>query len=204
MRSYRQAVRDIHIIKQQVGLDDELYRDIVEQVTGERSVKGLPLGELENVLVALRRFQSAAGRPPTRKSRDQHASGIASQQRIIPHLMEYLGWDSWRPVSNLCKRITGWDDTRKCSTAELRKVILAMVAMIERNHETGKRTLTHTELFEFRTFTRRTKNPDNGSVPSIAETPHRVLGGSPDSSATQPNQHTAKGEHHVNCQPQPG
>lgn len=149
--TYSHAVRDIHIIKNQAGLDEETYRDIVEQVTGKRSVKDLPLRELELVLVALRRIGSS-GRAAA------NAKTNGPQHGMIAHLMEYLGWN-WQQTAKLCKRITGWSNTQKCSAAELRKVITAMVHMVEQNHTSGKRTLTHTELFEFRRHTQRLVEP---------------------------------------------
>ncbi len=144
-------IRRIHSVAYgRLKLDEETYRTIVLAANdrGKTSCTDLTDHELELVLVALRRLSGS--RAAARSNEPQH--------NMIPHLMEYLGW-SWKQTSALCKRLTGWDNTRKCSAAELRKVITAMIAMIEQNHESGRRTLSHTELFEFRRYTRRNPKP---------------------------------------------
>ena len=47
-RNHRLAA--IHLGKKELGLDDDTYRDMLEQVTGKRSAKGLNDDELVAVL----------------------------------------------------------------------------------------------------------------------------------------------------------
>jgi hypothetical protein len=63
--------------------------------------------------------------------------------------MEYLSWN-WASTAAFCKRITGKDDTRKCTTAELRKVIRGMIAIIEQNIQSGKLTLSTERQIHFK------------------------------------------------------
>lgn len=149
MNNRATLVKRIHSVAcGQLKLDEGTYRTILLAANdqGKTSCNDLTDHELELVLVALRRLSGS--RAAAWSNEPQH--------KMIPHLMEYLGWD-WQQTSKLCRRITGWDTTRKCSAAELRKVVLAMIAMVEQNHASGKRLLSHTELFEFRRHTRRSQ-----------------------------------------------
>lgn len=158
-------IKQIHTLAyRDLRLDEETYRMVV-RCSNDRekdSCSDLAERELELVLAALRRLlrRSPYGQAVAtgRRTSTRPAKPVPnkSQHGMIAHLMEYLGW-SWPQTAKLCKRLTGWDNTRKCSAAELRKVILAMVAVIEQNHASGKRTLSHTDLFEFRRHTQRMK-----------------------------------------------
>lgn len=155
-------IRRIHAIAYgRLKLEEGDYRTLLATANdrGKTSTKDLTDGELLLVLAALQRLSGS--RAAARSNEPQH--------NMIPHLMEYLGWN-WQQTAKLCKRITGWDNTRKCSAAELRKVITAMIAMVEQNHASGKRVLSHTELFEFRQHTRRSRPLEAASTPPKSRT----------------------------------
>lgn len=140
-------IRRIHAIAYgRLKLEEGDYRTLLATANdrGKTSTKDLTDGELLLVLAALQRLSGSRAA----------ASVNEPQHKMIARLMDYLGW-SWQQTAKLCKRITGYDDTRKCSAAELRKLITAMIAIVEQNHASGKRTLSHTELFDFRRYTRR-------------------------------------------------
>jgi phage gp16-like protein len=140
-------IRRIHAIAYgRLKLEEGDYRTLLATANdrGKTSTKDLTDGELLLVLAALQRLSGSRAA----------ASVNEPQHKMIARLMHYLGW-SWQQTAKLCKRITGYDDTRKCSAAELRKLITAMIAIVEQNHASGKRTLSHTELFDFRRYTRR-------------------------------------------------
>ena len=155
MSNRAQLIKRIHTVAySELKLDEATYRTIVLAANDrdKTSCSDLYDRELELVLATLRRLsggRAAASAVPNE-----------SQHKMIARLMEYLNW-SWSQTAKLCKRITGWDNTRKCSAAELRKVLLAMIAIVEQNHASGKRILSHTELFEFRRHTRRERSMVN-------------------------------------------
>ena len=149
MNDRAKLIRQVHVLAySRLKLTEEEYRLIVETVTHETSVKDLPASEIEKVLVALRRI-------PMGELGGHHADGagrqhsIALQQRLIAHLMEYLAWN-WASTASFCKRITGKDDTRSCTSAELRKLIRGMIAIIEQNIASGKLTLTNEQQVRFK------------------------------------------------------
>ena len=135
----------------ELKLDRETYEIVVEGATGARSVKDLPSTEIEKVLVALRRFQrTGTGRPPTRGARTGQHQNVP-QHKKIARLMDYLRWN-WTATAKMCNRITGKSDTRDCDAIELRKLILAMIQMVDQNIESGKLVLTPQQTAEFRFY----------------------------------------------------
>ena len=145
-------IKEVHTLAYgRLHLTEEEYREVVEGATGQKSVKELLANEIEKVLVALRRFNvGMPGRPPARGERgDRHRN--FPHHRSIARLMDYLGW-KWESTAKFCERITGKTDTRDCDAAELRKVCLGMVALIEQNLVSGKLVLPPARLAEFRFY----------------------------------------------------
>lgn len=46
----QKLIAKIHVIKNQVGLDDDIYRDILERVTGKKSTKSMGINQLLKVV----------------------------------------------------------------------------------------------------------------------------------------------------------
>ena len=149
MIARKSLIRQVHVLAyQRLRLSEDEYRQIVQDVTGERSIGNLPAIEIEKVLVALRRIPLGTlgghqGEAPGR----QH--GNRPQQGLIAHLMGYLKWD-WRSTAKFCKRITGHSDTRQCDSAELRKVIRGMIALIEQDVASGRIHLSTEQQIHFK------------------------------------------------------
>lgn len=146
-------IKRIHTLAyRDLRLDEATYRSVVRAASDREkdSCSELDTRELELVLAALRRFSGS--RAAARTNEPQH--------KMIARLMDLLGWN-WSATAKLCKRLTGWDNTRKCSSAELRTVITAMINIIEQNQASGKRVLSYTQLCEFRRHTRRERTTNN-------------------------------------------
>ncbi len=152
-------IKQIHTIAyRDLRLDEEQYREVVRNASscGKESCGDLSLQDLELVLVAFRRLQRTLkpGAAVNAHVPSAPGRGNLAQHRMIARLMDLLGWD-WSQTAKLCKRLTGHNNTRRCNAAELRALITAMVAMIEQNQASGKRTLPESELTAFRLHTRR-------------------------------------------------
>jgi hypothetical protein len=145
----KSLIRQVHVLAyQRLKFSEEEYRQIVESVTGKRSVGELPALEIEKVLVALRRIPlGTLGGHHAEGAGRQHAN--RPQQGLIAHLMEYLGW-RWTSTAKFCTRITGKSDTRACDASELRKVILGMIALVEQDVASGRIHMTTEQQIHFK------------------------------------------------------
>ncbi len=80
----RKKLAIIHITKKELGLDDQQYRDLLEQATGVRSAKELD----EEGFRKLMRFFARS------KHFRAHATAVTLRQKMyVRHLVEDLGWD---------------------------------------------------------------------------------------------------------------
>lgn len=151
-------IKQIHTIAyRDLRLDEEQYREVVRNASssGSDSCADLSMQDLELVLVAFRRLQRTLkpGAAVNAHVPSAPGRGNLAQHRMIARLMDLLGWD-WTQTAKLCKRLTGHRNTRQCTAMELRTLITAMIAMIEQNHESGRRPLTEGELVTFHHYTR--------------------------------------------------
>ncbi|MBE3574560.1 MAG: regulatory protein GemA [Firmicutes bacterium] len=126
----------LHIAKTRLGLDDDLYRAILEQEAGVRSSKDLGPEGLDRVLKRLAALGFEA-RPhePTLRTRSARRPGelpSAAQMKYIEHLYENLGWYESRRRVGFNRRVVGhpWPQTRE----EANKVTEALKAMIARGY----------------------------------------------------------------------
>lgn len=77
------ALAQIHIGKKQLGLDDDIYRQMLENVTGKRSCSGMAIGELYQVIQALEKagfkrrgkHSGYSGKDSARTGKDSAVSG---------------------------------------------------------------------------------------------------------------------------------
>ena len=120
----RKKLALIHIVKQELNLSDQEYRDILQQVTGVRSAKDLDEPSFNRLL---RYF--------TRSKQYQiNQYGLTFRQKyFIKHLVADLGWDDQHLLNFLKKyyQKTGLDDLTK---QEAGKVIESLKHIIK--HET--------------------------------------------------------------------
>lgn len=66
------ALAQIHIAKKQLGLDDDIYREMLENLTGKRSCSDMALAELYQVIKHLENVgfkKNRGGQPRSRRKR---------------------------------------------------------------------------------------------------------------------------------------
>lgn len=140
-------IQRIHVLKRDLGLDDETYRTVLDSVAGKTSCTNLEEEELNLVLLALEKMSRGGNGATSVTLRNQR------QQRFIARLMDYLGW-TWKQTSHFCVRQTGKRSTRSCNAAELSKVIIGMIRLIDEDIEKGRLKLSPEKLEEYRRYTK--------------------------------------------------
>ncbi|MEW6594283.1 MAG: regulatory protein GemA [Thermodesulfobacteriota bacterium] len=103
----------IHIVKKELGLSDQAYRDALEKITGVRSARDLDEAGFRTLM---RHFA---------KSRHYrvNAQGMTFRQQLfIRHLAEDLGWDQTH-FRNFLRKYYKKDDLAALSRSEASKVI---------------------------------------------------------------------------------
>ncbi|HEB50359.1 MAG TPA: regulatory protein GemA [Desulfobulbus sp.] len=119
----RKKLAVIHIVKRELGLSDEEYRDILEQVTGVRSARDLDEAGFRRLM---RRFARSRH---YRSSRD----GITFRQKLyIRHLVRDLGWDE-RHFTNFLKKYYHQDTIDTMSRKEAGKLIESLKNILRRH-----------------------------------------------------------------------
>lgn len=126
----------LHVAKAQLGLEDDVYREILYQEAGVRSAKDLSLIGLEKVM---RRFRQLGFRrkPQQRKQAQPQPDALITKGMLgkIQHLYEDLGWDAKTRQIGFNKRVLGgrpWPQTRE----EGNKIIEALKSILAR-HKAG-------------------------------------------------------------------
>lgn len=103
----------IHIVKKELGVSDQEYRDIMEKVTGVRSAKDLD----ETGFQKLMRYFARSTHYRARRE------GITFRQRMyIKHLVEDLAWDETH-CTNFLKKYYKTSELGTLSKTEGSKVI---------------------------------------------------------------------------------
>jgi hypothetical protein len=103
----------IHIVKKELGLSDQEYRDALEAITGVRSAKELDEPGFRKLM---RHFA---------KSRHYrvNAKGMTFRQQLfIKHLVADLGWDEGH-FRNFLRKYYRREELAACSRQEASKVI---------------------------------------------------------------------------------
>lgn len=121
----------LHVAKQELNLDDDLYREILHQEAGVYSSTDLTAAGYNKVM---RRLRQVGFR--ITHQRHQADALISKQQiKLIEHMYQDMGWYDRRRQIGFNKRITGyaWPQTR----ADANKVIEALKAMLARQAAGG-------------------------------------------------------------------
>jgi phage gp16-like protein len=142
----------IHIAKKELGLDDETYRDILEQIAGVRS--SALLDEDSRILV-IKRFKELGFKPAVKKEcgyRSVHKSAQKSGMHMPTSadrapLLSKIGAIladqkiSWAYADGMAKKMFGVDRVRWLHPDQLSKVAVALIYHQKRKREekNGKR-----------------------------------------------------------------
>lgn len=113
----------LHIAKKDLGLDDDIYRDILEQQTGQRSAKDLTLKQLEQVLryfasKGFKQTSNAVKKPQVKESKQALIGKIEAQlaeQKL-----------SWEYAVGIAKNMFGKEALEFCTERQLWKIVAAL------------------------------------------------------------------------------
>lgn len=111
----------IHIVKRELGLTDQEYRDILEKTTGVRSAKDLDNNSFRKLMHYFVR---------SRHYRDSRDSITLRQKMYIRHLREETGW-SGEHFMNFLKKYYKKTDLDRLSKKEAGKVIESLKNIIK-------------------------------------------------------------------------
>ncbi|HCC54262.1 MAG TPA: hypothetical protein DEQ20_04965 [Desulfobulbaceae bacterium] len=103
----------IHIVKKELKISEQEYRDTLEKISGVRSAKDLDNSDFQRLM----RYFAKSGH--YRASRE----GITFRQRMyIKHLLQDLAWDATH-YTNFLKKYYKISETEALSKKEAGKVI---------------------------------------------------------------------------------
>lgn len=117
-----QRLAAIHMGKKALGLDDDIYRDVLEQVTGQRSAKDLTDDQLIQVL---QHFESLGF---TKKEFGKKPDVTASKQKLMNKLEALLADQNlhWNYARGMAKKMFEKEALEFCSVNELYRIVAAL------------------------------------------------------------------------------
>lgn len=120
----------LHVAKAQLGLPDEVYRDILRVHGGAESSRFLDDLGCERVL---RRFYALGFKPKKiRRMADLSILATEGQRKVVYHLMEDLGWTPKRLLGFVFK-MAGKEHVETLTKEEASKIIEGLKKMRNRN-----------------------------------------------------------------------
>ncbi len=136
----RERIKAIHVLKKQLGLDDETYRLMLRKITGKDSSAAMNSGEHRGVLDEMRRllnghaWPSARVRPPGDAAATPGAGQLAKIRALWADLREAgaLKDGSDRGLRQFVRRVTGRDAIEWLSAADANKVIEGLKSWLAR------------------------------------------------------------------------
>lgn len=126
----------IHIAKEQLGLDDDVYRDLLAHTTGLRSCSKMNKTQLENVLLVLKRkgfrddFVGGLGRMPL------HLVEHRPMMNKIAVLLKQTG-KTWAYAGGMAKKMFEKDKLSLLNGEELHKLLSALQIYANRHEKKG-------------------------------------------------------------------
>ncbi|MDI3547907.1 MAG: hypothetical protein PWR10_1559 [Halanaerobiales bacterium] len=125
----------LHVAKNQLGLDDDLYREILYQEAGVKSSTKLSDKGFKKVMRRFEKlgFKSKPKKPKRKRENKPHGVITPGMQDLINELYNKLGWDDSKRQIGFNRRQIGkpWPQTR----AEANKIIEALKAMVRRGYK---------------------------------------------------------------------
>lgn len=139
----------IHVAKSQLGLEDDIYREILRQEAGVMSAKDISLLGFEKVMKRFKQLGFVSKpkpqpQPEQKKRESQSVNGLATKKEIwkIKQLVTELGWtDNPKRLNGFLKKYAGVERVEWLTHAKAWRVIEALkklVARQESNIDTGK------------------------------------------------------------------
>ncbi len=126
----------LHIAKKELGLDDDLYRSMLERVTGKRSAAKLSIKELVSMVEEMK----SKGWQATTKPTYGRKPVVCPDGRALLRKIEALLADDKKPWSyaeGIAKRMFGVEKLEWCNAEQLRAIVVALIKAAERRDEKG-------------------------------------------------------------------
>lgn len=124
----------IHCAKRDLGLDDETYRALLEQVAGQRSAAELDAAGRRAVLDHLTNLLKRSGRPTYRR-RPTNMRHKPMLTKIEAYLAE--AGRPWSYADAIAKRQCGVERVQWCTDEQLRAIIAALYRDAQRRSPKG-------------------------------------------------------------------
>lgn len=125
----------LHVAKNKLGLDDDLYREILYQEARVKSSTKLSDSGFQKVMKRFETlgFKSMNHKPPRRRNNKPGEIVTPGMQDFINDLYNKLGWDDSKRQIGFNRRQIGkpWPQTR----TEANKIIEGLKAMVRRGYK---------------------------------------------------------------------
>ncbi|OTG68290.1 GemA protein [Acinetobacter sp. ANC 4470] len=132
--SRNQRIAAIHMGKKSLNLDDDTYRDMLEQVTGKRSAKDMTDDDLVKVIQHLDQLgfskRNFGEKPKVKLSKE------ALMSKIEAHLAENKL--HWNYAKGIAKQMFQKEALEFCTENQLWRIVAALEYKKKRDHETRR------------------------------------------------------------------
>lgn len=120
--SRNQRLAAIHMGKKQLGLDDDIYRDMLEQVTGKRSAKDMSDDDLVKVI------QHMDGLGFSKREFGQKPKVKLSKEALISKIEAHLTENQlhWNYAKGIAKQMFRKEALEFCTENELWRIVASL------------------------------------------------------------------------------
>lgn len=135
MISRKSRLAAIHMGKTQLGLDDDIYRDMLEQVTGKRSAKDMTDDNLVDVLKHMESLGFSQRKDFGRKPK------VTLTKQQLTDKIEALLADTgkhWNYAIGIAKKMFHKEALEFCTERELWKIVAALEYQKKRRAKDGQ------------------------------------------------------------------
>lgn len=131
----QKTLAKIHIAKKELGLDDDTYREMLQQLTGKTSCKELNQTQLGKVFLTLRKKGYQAKKPQNYPGRPNNTDSSPQLKKIEALLTEANR--PWEYARSMTEKMYQKKRLEFCNSRELGGIITALIKDAERH---GRRT----------------------------------------------------------------
>lgn len=117
-------IAKIHVGKQQLNMEDDVYRQFLYEITGQDSCKEMDLFQLQRVMAKMERL----GFNPTRKNigaKPLHKTDVSAMMNKLAALLATSG-KSWAYANGMARHMFGKEQVNQLDAVSLRKLIAAL------------------------------------------------------------------------------
>lgn len=120
----RGMIAKIKVAQKQLGMDDDVYRDVLETATGLRSCKEMEIWQLERVLQKMERlgFAPARGKPERQPLHFEEHTPMINKIGAMLH----QSGKSWAYAHGIARKMFNVETVQRCDGEQMRKVLAAL------------------------------------------------------------------------------